>query len=119
MVSNKNRFCVIDPELNSAGQSVAAAFQLPEPLKGHLEIGNNRHAKHTTARRRRISRSSCKLCCANAPAEDSAGQAFIGYMDESRHAPRPYAGTRPPKNGISARLSVWGRCEVNIISAPA
>ena len=32
---------------------------------------------------------------------------------------RSYAGTRPPKNGISDRLSVCGRCEVNIISAPA
>ena len=31
----------------------------------------------------------------------------------------PYASTRPPKNGISARVSGCGRCEVNIISAPA
>src|ERR1700682_1911161 len=30
-----------------------------------------------------------------------------------------HAGTRPPKNGISARLSVCGRLEVKIISAPA
>src|SRR5512138_1521914 len=30
-----------------------------------------------------------------------------------------YAGTRPPKNGISAWLSVCGRPEVKIISAPA
>ena len=30
-----------------------------------------------------------------------------------------YAGTRPPKNGISAWLSVCGRFEVKIISAPA
>src|SRR5207249_4316004 len=66
--------------------SVAAAFQLPEPLKGHLEIGNDRHAKHATAWCCRISRSSCKLCCANASAEDSAGQSLIGNMDESRHA---------------------------------
>ena len=29
------------------------------------------------------------------------------------------AGTRPPKNGISARLSVCVRLEVKIISAPA
>jgi hypothetical protein len=30
-----------------------------------------------------------------------------------------HAGTRPPKKGISARLSVCGRLEVKIISAPA
>jgi hypothetical protein len=30
-----------------------------------------------------------------------------------------HAGTRPPKNGINARLSVCGRFEVKIISAPA
>jgi hypothetical protein len=30
-----------------------------------------------------------------------------------------YAGTRPPKNGISAWLSACGRPEVKIISAPA
>ena len=34
-------------------------------------------------------------------------------------AAEAYAGTRPPKNGISARLSVCGRFEVKIISAPA
>ena len=33
--------------------------------------------------------------------------------------PPPYAGTRPPKNGISAWLSVCGRCDVKMISAPA
>ena len=32
---------------------------------------------------------------------------------------RLYAGTRPPKNGISAWLSVCGRLDVKIISAPA
>ena len=38
----------------------------------------------------------------------------------SRAAPgRLYAGTRPPKNGISAWLSVCGRLDVKIISAPA
>jgi hypothetical protein len=30
-----------------------------------------------------------------------------------------HAGTRPPKNGINARLSLCGRFEVKIISAPA
>ena len=30
-----------------------------------------------------------------------------------------YAGTRPPKNGISAWLSVCVRLDVKIISAPA
>ena len=34
-------------------------------------------------------------------------------------AAEPYAGTRPPKKGISARLSVCGRFDVKIISAPA
>src|SRR5260370_37735360 len=33
--------------------------------------------------------------------------------------PSLYAGTRPPKNGINAWLSVCGRFEVKIIAAPA
>ena len=36
-----------------------------------------------------------------------------------RRPPAAYTGTRPPKNGISARLSVCGRLDVNMISAPA
>ena len=54
IVSNKNCFRVIDAQMDAAGQSMAAAFQLPQPLKGHLEIGDNGHAKHATARRRQI-----------------------------------------------------------------
>jgi hypothetical protein len=53
-VSNKNCLRVIDAQMDAAGQSMAAAFQLPQPLKGHLEIGDNGHAKHATARRRQI-----------------------------------------------------------------
>jgi hypothetical protein len=80
VMSNKNFFRVIDAELNSANQAMSAAFQLPEPLKGLLEIGDNRHAK-LTAVRRSISRG-CKLRCANASTKNSASPALIGYIGQ-------------------------------------
>jgi hypothetical protein len=67
---------------------MAVAFQLPEPLKGRLEIGDDRHAKHTAAQRYCILLSR-KLCCANASAKDSASHALIGNMDECRHVDNP------------------------------
>jgi hypothetical protein len=94
-----------------------AAFQFPEPLKGHLKIGDDRHAKHAPARGFRILRTSCKDGRVNSPAKNPASHTLIGYMDKSRHLSeasqvRSRGRSRARKPAIDLRrISVAGNPE--------
>src|SRR5436305_14904785 len=61
--------------------------------------------------------NGCFLC--DARRKGHALGSLPAQEDAEKRQAADQAGTRPPKNGIKAWLSVCGRLEVKIISAPA
>jgi hypothetical protein len=86
VVSDKNGLRVVNAELNPACAIISTPLQLSKPLKCALKIWYDGHAENTAAWRFRVFVRSRKHLSANAPAENPAGSALVGDVNERGHA---------------------------------